>query len=582
MPPVRRIPILLLVLSSAGLGGTLVAQKPDTLPSVETVATRIPEAPHSVPASIEVIRGAELRARGVRTLQEALALAAGVAIAPGGDNGPASAVPEFWGLREFDAFLLVVDGIPWGGALNPALATLNLNDVERIEVLRGAAPVTYGATSFVGVIQVVHTAAAATARRLSIRGGSYGNAGASAEAGTLMGSWRARANADFDRLAFRDDRTQSSTGHAQLRIAKPGTDRNTWALTDVSIVRQDPASPHPRQGPSLSDAVPLDANYNPAGAYINENRFVVSGGLARPVFQDASWTTMASFTHSSQSMFRGFLTEISSDPNNASGFRENIEINDVYLDTHLMWPSRPTLRFVLGADGLFANGEAKGATFTYTAPLDGATAPSVPEPNPLDKDAGDRRLFLGGYGSVEWQPIERFTLSGGVRMNLTSEERDEGAVSSDHSRLSGSVGALFSLWEREVDHLRLFANFRDTFKPAAFDFGLGEEEGEEEGLLDPETARSVEAGLKVSLANARVDLEASVFRMDFKNLVTATTVNGQPALMNSGKTRFQGVELAADLRLPGDLMARATYSFHDGKFVDFVQDFDGAPDSARR
>src|ERR1019366_10171982 len=108
---------------------------------------------------IEVISGADLRARGVSSLKDALSLAAGVSIAPGGDNGPASAVPEFWGLREFDAFLLVVDGIPWGGAFNPAIASLSLRDVERIEVLRGPAPVTFGATSFVGVIHVVHNQA---------------------------------------------------------------------------------------------------------------------------------------------------------------------------------------------------------------------------------------------------------------------------------------------------------------------------------------------------------------------------------------------------------------------------------------
>src|SRR6266550_3931291 len=114
-------------------------QPPVSLPPVEVVATRMPEAPHDVPASIEVISGRDLRARGVTSLKDALALAAGVAIAPGGDAGPASAVPEFWGLREFDAFLLVVDGIPWGGALNPAISTLSLRDVDRVEILRGPA-----------------------------------------------------------------------------------------------------------------------------------------------------------------------------------------------------------------------------------------------------------------------------------------------------------------------------------------------------------------------------------------------------------------------------------------------------------
>src|SRR5205823_14033291 len=117
--------------------GSAVAQEPEkrpvSIPPVEVVATRIPEATHDVPLSIEVIRGEDLRARGATTIRDALALAAGVAVAQGSDGGPASAVPEFWGLREFDAFLLVVDDVPWGGALNPAIATASLRDVERIE-----------------------------------------------------------------------------------------------------------------------------------------------------------------------------------------------------------------------------------------------------------------------------------------------------------------------------------------------------------------------------------------------------------------------------------------------------------------
>ena len=45
--------------------------------------------------------------------------------------------------------------MPYGGAFNPALATLDLTDVERIEVIRSPAPVSYGATSFVGIIPVI-------------------------------------------------------------------------------------------------------------------------------------------------------------------------------------------------------------------------------------------------------------------------------------------------------------------------------------------------------------------------------------------------------------------------------------------
>src|SRR5919109_3157591 len=157
------------------------APGPQRLPPVqqriEVTATRLPEDPNEVPAAIEVFTGDELSARGARDLRTALLLATGVDIAPGGDAGPASAVPDFWGLKEFDAFLLVVDGVPWGGAFNPALTSLDLNDLERIEVMRGPAPVTYGATSFVGVIHVVHKDTAAKERSLTVRGGNHGTFG---------------------------------------------------------------------------------------------------------------------------------------------------------------------------------------------------------------------------------------------------------------------------------------------------------------------------------------------------------------------------------------------------------------------
>ena len=558
--------------SSAAAQATL--PKPaTTIPQVEVVATRVPKAPHDVPASIEVISGSSLRDRGVRSLRDALSMAAGVSVAPGGDAGPASAVPEIWGLREFDAFLLVVDDIPWGGALNPAVASLSLRDVERIEILRGSAPVTYGATSFVGVIHVVHKAAAATAKYLEARGGNFGSGGLSADVVIPTGDdWKTRGSADFDKQGFQDSRTSYTRGHALVRTAKINDKGKTWLSADLNILQQDPATPHVRQGTALSTATPLDANYNPAGAYLNENRLAVFGGVERSVLDGVTWGTTASFAFSSQRMFRGFLTDVSNTTNNASGYKENIDIHDLYADSHLIFPSKSNVTFMTGADMLLAGGEAKGATFAYTVPLSGISAPIVREPTLLDKDAGNDRLFLGGYASAEWRPTSRFSLTGGLRLNVTNESRGEGA-SVSHTKPSGSLGALFGLWEKGDDHLRVFGNYRNTFKPAAFDFSLAENEG----VLDPETSTSYEGGVKLRTMEGRVDVEVSAFDMDFKNLVTSTVVNNLPALINSGSTRFKGVELATDLRLPHFVTARATYSVHDGKFVNFVQAFGGVP-----
>src|SRR5215203_111522 len=148
-------------------------QAPEVKETIQVTATRVPEDVEAVPASVTVISGDELRARGATDLPNALSLVAGVSAAPGGDSGPAGSVPEMWGLREFDAFLLVVDDVPWGGAFNPSLTTLDLTDVDRIEVMRGAAPVLYGATSFVGIIHVIHRQAGEGERTARIWGGSH-------------------------------------------------------------------------------------------------------------------------------------------------------------------------------------------------------------------------------------------------------------------------------------------------------------------------------------------------------------------------------------------------------------------------
>src|SRR5207245_8566854 len=114
---------------------------------------------------------------------------------------------------------------------------------------------------------------------------------------------------------------------------------------------------------------------------------------------------------------------------------------------------------------------------------------------------------------------------------------------------------------------------RDTFKPAAIDFGI--ETFNNRLILEPETSRSVEGGIKARFFDRRVDVEASGFLMDFKNLVTPISVGGLPALTNAGTQRFKGFESGVSLFMTKDIMAKATYSYHDARFTNYVQDFGG-------
>ena len=150
------VSVALAAVCGTAVAATAAAAETSALSEVTITATRIPEPIDQIPATVSTVSGGELRARDSWDMASALSLVSGVEAPAGGDAGPSSAVPAFWGLHEFDAFLLVMDQVPWGGAFNPAITTLNLNDVQRVEVLKGAAPVMFGATSFVGVVHVLH------------------------------------------------------------------------------------------------------------------------------------------------------------------------------------------------------------------------------------------------------------------------------------------------------------------------------------------------------------------------------------------------------------------------------------------
>ena len=550
---------------------------------IEVTATRTPEDPQAVPSTIQVFSGDEIQSWGARDLGSALAMATGVTIAPGGDGGPASSVPEFWGLKEFDAFLLIVDGIPWGGAFNPALSSLNLSDVERIEVLRGPAPVMYGATSFVGVIQVVNKDATSKDKTIELHGGSYGSGGGAISLPVpLRGDWASRLTLEGEREGYSDDRTSYRRGHGLWRVQRKATDVNRlWFNVDLNWIDQSPASPRPREGATLSPLVPVDSNQNMADAFLNDHRGTLTGGYDHPAVGGGQWSTSASVSHSRQDMFRGFLVNIADAPDNAHGYREKIYLTDVYVDSHLTWKLPRSVRFLAGGDYLHGTGAARGADFDYTTALVGPAA-VVPSPTTLDFHIDDQRDFFGAYGNLEWSPWERVRFDGGIRLNATREYQqvvDGGAgTSADQTmtnvRPSANVGAIFTVWQSSENALSLYANYRDTFKPAAIDFGIGES-GPGDLILKPETSRSVEGGLKGRFFNRLMEAEASGFLMNFENLVMPSNVGGVPTLINAGTERFQGFESGLSAFLRNDVIVRGTYSFHDATFRDFVQSFDG-------
>jgi outer membrane receptor protein involved in Fe transport len=524
----------------------------------------------------------------VRDLAGALALVGGVSIAPGGDGGPAGSVPEMMGLREFDAFLLVVDGVPWGGAFNPALSTLDLTNVDRIEVVRGSAPVLYGATSFVGVIHVVHRAPDATPREVTVWSGNYDSAsGAVTSALPGTESFASSLSASYEDVGYRDDRTGFRRSHL-LWSGDAALGAGTLSVkVDATLVRQDPASPHPRVGSELTPLVPIDTNFNPTDSGIDEDRYYATVGYERPAWA-GEWTATLALTRIERGTVRGFLNEELDVPppdTNATGYTQESSGDDLYFDTHWSWRHGTVLSLVTGLDVLAGRGMAASDIFEYSVPPDGSGTPPSSSGLPIveSPEFEDERLFGGLYALTLWSPSERLRVEAGLRLNVTNEKQ-EGEVEMNgmelpaedeqsHERLSGKLGAAYRFWHDSHGALWTYGAYTSAFKPAAVDFGP-EAEG---SVLDPETADTVEGGLRGTHLDGHLYWQASGYRMDFENLVIAQTVNGLPSLTNGGEQRFEGVEAEAHWRVNDALDTRASVALHSAEFRDYVAEFDGVP-----
>ena len=138
-----------LLVSAAGPTDSLPA-----LPATVVTASRLLQPLDSTTADVQVIDESTIRGAGATSLTELLGLHAGIDIAVAGGPGQTSSV--FLRGTNSNHVLVLIDGIRVGSATSgtTALEAIPLEQIERIEVLRGPGSGLYGADAIGGVIQI--------------------------------------------------------------------------------------------------------------------------------------------------------------------------------------------------------------------------------------------------------------------------------------------------------------------------------------------------------------------------------------------------------------------------------------------
>ncbi len=508
----------------------LLAQEraPLSLPAEVVTATRLPRATVTPTVTATVLDGDQLRAEGVTHLADALRRVPGLAISRSSSFGSQTALFLRGGQSNYVRVL--VDGVPLnepGGVLD--LGRITLDDVERIEIVRGPASVVYGSEAVTGVIQLFTRRGGARRVTAEAGSGSYGARRASLGAdGRVAGAaWTLQADhhATDGILAYNNAyRNDGVTGS----LALGGTGRS-----DLRITSRYNGSSY--RYPTGSSGALEDRNAERA-----EHRLLVGLDAGR------RWTDRVET--------RLALAAATLQPRTSDGA-------DDAGDT-------------LGYYGYFARGTVTRRSADLRANLAAGRAGTVTFGGEYAREAEcSHSLSQSEYGDspdsfharretralyTQWLgDASRFAWSLGARLD-------------DNSAFGTFRTVRAGLSYRVAPGTRLRASAGNAFKAPSFfeNFATGFVIGN--AALRPERTRSAELGVETLVGQAAL-VRVTGFTQRFRDLIQytyATPAPGDPNYYNVAEANAGGVEVEATLPDIAGFDVTAGYTWTDTRVVD--------------
>ena len=492
----------------------LAGQEPtDTveLNPVVVTATRIPTPADRVPVAVTVIRGTELRERGILTVADALRSVPAASVVT--TNSYGSQTSLFLRGGQSNYVKVLIDGVPQnapGGAYD--FANLTTDNIERIEVVRGPASVLYGSDAVAGVVQIfTRDGGGPTQASLAARGGTYGSGALDA---TLSGG-DGRASFALSVSRFSSDGLDSINNQFRNEVfsarARLQPDRGTDAALTV------------RYGDALYH-FPRDYR----GVVVSNNQHQLERGPS--VGLDLG--------HTFSDRVEGRLT--------AAWHRANylyaIDKNDAADTTTFPYASSDWItRLGLDARGnvrLLARDALTFGTALEREAMAGTT---------LD---GSRSRTNGAfYLQAVSSPTRPVHLTIGARLE-------------DNERFGTYVTYRAGASARLAEGVRAVASVGTGFKEPSFfeNYATGFVRGNPD--LRPEHSRSWEAGLEYRTPG-RVVIRGTYFDQRFVDMIdyNASPAAGEPNYSNVARASADGVELGAQLMPEPRLTVSASYTY---------------------
>ncbi len=188
---------------------------------------------------------------------------------------------------------------------------------------------------------------------------------------------------------------------------------------------------------------------------------------------------------------------------------------------------------------------------------------ALPVPAPLN-DRLDVQRSTGIFVQDQLSLTDRLQLRIGGRYDDFRLRTDNRLTGIDTRRSKGRFSPQAGIVYRLSDPLTLYAAYGEGFRANIGTDVAGR-------IFDPETSRSMEAGVKLSALGGRLTGTLAVFQLEKSNVLASDT-NNPGFSVAIGKARSRGVELDLNGRLPGDIDLLLSYAYLDAEARSSVRD----------
>jgi vitamin B12 transporter len=549
--------VSLSLISVAAAAGAVSEDDTVVADQVVVTATRIPTAGEKLGSSVTVITAEEIARRQYRGLAEALRSVAGLRVVRLG--GPGQQTSVFIRGASSSQTLLLIDGTNAADPSNPSgavdFSNLLVDNVERIEIIRGPQSTLYGSQAIGGVINVItRKGEGSPSASLKLEGGS------NSTANQFLTAQGATSAQDYSMSLTHLKTHGDSVTPERLREGKPEeADRyrnySASGRLGTRLTEDLKVNLFGRYIDSRTDIDPEVGPFDPASFAFNtaedpdaelRNEEYLLRGEGRLSLLEGLWESLlaVSYTH-----YDRRTDNDRQDP--AQTFEQVHYLGD-------------TLEFSLENDFYLSEQHTLSAGIgTRKETLDSSgfrEFPSPPFPPFVvseDSDADARTNYA--FAQDQFSFASRVFGTLGVRVDDHDEfgsqltYRFTGAYKHPEtgSRITASAGTGF----RAPSLFELYGFSPNNFGSAY----IGNPE------LDPETSFGWDLGFEQALAAERFVLGVTYFRNDIDDLIQLVT---DPATFNQtsenvDQVEIQGVESFVDATPFASLQLRASYTYQD-------------------